>query len=711
MPPTQMLNKIKNSEPAGDFFSLRLVRFFFYALILLVPLLFFTKLTQNPFFIQYTILKVFMGVILLIVICQNTFKRNFSWYPTAMDKPFVGVSAVVLASVICSMLVHLGERKAIFLTAQEGFIFLFFNCIFMFYLTLLVLRKETHIKATIYLLFAVAGLASLYGILQYWGIEPIWGKQINPFGGRCISTFGNPAFLGSFLVVLLPAGLVQIMLTRNKKNRFFFFLTTSLMFTALIATSTRSSWLGFAFSLLVLIIFLWRKNPAGRLKGFIGLLLIIGIIAAALIFTAPGRKVVQERTDSIFHVDKISSSGSQRLLVWQVAFDIFHDQPVLGTGWWTLKIFYPWYQGKYLLLPQYAPLKNYTLQAHNHILQLLAETGILGLAAFIWLWAVLIGSAVKIYRKTENENHALLITALLAGILGMLLDNMLNVTLYYPSPAMVFWIATGMIFAIGHLKEDKKEEQVTATGKKGYLFKGAASLIMAVLAIVVIRTSINQLRAADIFFTAFTYAHVEPPMMDKAIAEYEKSLVLDPDNDEILYELGNAYAHQNELDKARSRYERAALLNPGYEEVFYNLGVMNLYLNSENEAFSNFEKVLKLNPNNMDALLKLGGMYIVLKNWPKARDYYEKMVSIAPDMVKTRLHLGNIYFALSMDDKAIQEYEKVMMLDPKDPTAYNNRGLLYLKEGKIELAKKDFKTVLRIVPYNTEVKKRLESLP
>ena len=47
-------------------------------------------------------------------------------------------------------------------------------------------------------------LASAYGLLQYFNLEIVWPYTLNPYGGRAVSTFGNPNFLSSYDVALMP---------------------------------------------------------------------------------------------------------------------------------------------------------------------------------------------------------------------------------------------------------------------------------------------------------------------------------------------------------------------------------------------------------------------------------------------------------------------------------------------------------------------------
>ncbi len=97
------------------------------------------------------------------------------------------------------------------------------------------------------LALAVGLLAACYGILEYFNVEWIWSRALNPYGGRAVSTFGNPNFLSSYLVVLLPLALVRFVgasgARRWSHGALFLVFEASLL-----ASLTRSSWVGAARS-------------------------------------------------------------------------------------------------------------------------------------------------------------------------------------------------------------------------------------------------------------------------------------------------------------------------------------------------------------------------------------------------------------------------------------------------------------------------------
>jgi tetratricopeptide (TPR) repeat protein len=66
-------------------------------------------------------------------------------------------------------------------------------------------------------------------------------------------------------------------------------------------------------------------------------------------------------------------------------------------------------------------------------------------------------------------------------------------------------------------------------------------------------------------------------------------------------------------------------------------------------------------------------------------------------MVGVSVIRGNAYSDKEMFDQAIADYTKAISLKA-DPVAYSDRGLVYAKQGKKELAVTDFRAALKLDP-------------
>ena len=99
-------------------------------------------------------------------------------------------------------------------------------------------------------------------------------------------------------------------------------------------------------------------------------------------------------------------SDNGRFALWQQAFALFLENPILGAGFYAFNVD----------TAVFGPLPK---MAHNLILQLLMSTGVVGLCAYGWY---LFDTAHLVFKK-PNVMKTMLSLSLLALILGSMLDN------------------------------------------------------------------------------------------------------------------------------------------------------------------------------------------------------------------------------------------------------------------------------------------------
>jgi O-antigen ligase len=98
----------------------------------------------------------------------------------------------------------------------------------------------------------------------------------------------------------------------------------------------------------------------------------------------------------------------ERLAHWQSALAMWRDHPWLGVGFGNYGTAY----SQYALAKWPAALGH----AHNYYLNIAAETGLLGLIAYLLLWGLAFWQVWHIFRNTRDRTAR----ALALGALGML---------------------------------------------------------------------------------------------------------------------------------------------------------------------------------------------------------------------------------------------------------------------------------------------------
>jgi putative inorganic carbon (HCO3(-)) transporter len=94
--------------------------------------------------------------------------------------------------------------------------------------------------------------------------------------------------------------------------------------------------------------------------------------------------------------------------------------------------------------------------AHNCYLQVAAETGLVGLAAFLWLLWSLMSQLAKAAFKTSLKEHVILLGCF-AGLLAFLIQSAVDTNFYSLRQAALFWVVSGL--AIGLAQQTSQKTQ------------------------------------------------------------------------------------------------------------------------------------------------------------------------------------------------------------------------------------------------------------
>ncbi len=234
------------------------------------------------------------------------------------------------------------------------------------------LRDRAHAARFARIVVAAAAVAAAYGILQHFTgadwYRALLGRPtvVRPrvAGGEGFAVVG---FFRSYLTfghaMVVPLAWALALGTP------FGGVTAALLAVAILFSSARGAWLAAAAVYLTVQALGWRER---RVVGPIAIALPVAALATFLL--VPG---LREQAATMF------SSGGQnaaRVAIYRANLDIVHDHPVLGLGF-----------GRYqrAATPYYArhPAADRRSHAHNDYLQMAAEAGLTGLAAFGLLYA------------------------------------------------------------------------------------------------------------------------------------------------------------------------------------------------------------------------------------------------------------------------------------------------------------------------------------
>jgi tetratricopeptide (TPR) repeat protein len=146
------------------------------------------------------------------------------------------------------------------------------------------------------------------------------------------------------------------------------------------------------------------------------------------------------------------------------------------------------------------------------------------------------------------------------------------------------------------------------------------------------------------------------------------------------FQKGNEFSEAMQFTEAAQEYEKALELDPDNVDVMSNLGVTYYRLGQLDEAINIYTQAIAIAPEDADIRSNLAAAY-VQKQEPGgaagqldlALEQYQKAIELAPDLAEAHYGAGAVYALLGRIDEAIQAFERFQELDTgTDPMATEN---------------------------------------
>src|SRR5690606_28998399 len=103
-------------------------------------------------------------------------------------------------------------------------------------------------------LFWSSVLVSIFGIVQYLGADFSGWRPVGFEANRAFSTFGNPDFLGGFLIFSVSVALGLALLEQRIVWRLVYWVGFGLNGVALVVTFARGAWIGGLIALVLVAV-------------------------------------------------------------------------------------------------------------------------------------------------------------------------------------------------------------------------------------------------------------------------------------------------------------------------------------------------------------------------------------------------------------------------------------------------------------------------
>lgn len=369
--------------------------------------------------ISKAIIEVCAVLAILAFAAKKIITREFVVY-AYINKFLFFYAAVCALTIIFSSNLSI-SLKTFVLKLLENFL--------LYFIAIEVINSKRKIYTVLSIFMVSAALVCSDGLFQFFTHKDFlrnraWPYSRDAFTFRIIGPFVTSNDLAAYLTPLtgMAFGLSMI---RFKK--LFLNILSKLLLVILIAclflTLSRGAWIGAFFALLLLGFFVNKKK-------FVLTLLIMSLALVLLLQYLPEHK--RQELGARFNFS--DPGGRDRKALTKISLDMWSSRPVLGLGLGTYmynfeefnidKKSYPWG-------PSYA---------HNCYLQILAETGLLGLASFLLLIVALFYSSIRRIKKLSMGLDKNIAVVILGGLLAYLVHSAFDTNLYSLDLGIFFFL-------------------------------------------------------------------------------------------------------------------------------------------------------------------------------------------------------------------------------------------------------------------------------
>lgn len=285
-------------------------------------------------------------------------------------------------------------------------------------------------KQQLYEIFAIMVLSiAIADVVAIW--QGLHGNY------RAEGFSANAMIMAGYLLQMIPFILVICMEGKFLYDRYrlIYFIVFILSCIALIYNGTRGAWVAVGVVLLLGVV----ECMKAKRKVLISLLVLL-CIGANVLMQIP---IINVRVQSMIQLNE--PSLVERIALWKSAWKMFEDYPVTGIGTGNFDMLY---NEKYKLPEAKAVVGN----AHNNFLHALAETGVVGFIAFVYLFAYILYQS---YEKMKIANKRTWGLAAFLFTLSLMIQGFTQCNFIDSAVIRMYWFLLGLMQAAYAITESQ----------------------------------------------------------------------------------------------------------------------------------------------------------------------------------------------------------------------------------------------------------------
>lgn len=567
-------------------------RYLLYAFCIVVPILFWNGLPTAVAIKQY----VGQALILLLIIpvLIQVFQKKEASFPPLT----VCLSAILYGCyLVASSLFHPHSDGIVL----QGTVFSYL----LFFEVWCSAQQETVVRKILFCLCVSGGLVSGYFLLQLSGNDIVaWQSPLN---GDCSMVWKGSTFSSRNLMVCFLVGVFPFTLYHVQTSRFPFKVIAGvaglLVLLTLILCHSR---VAIVILILFVPVYLYYASVnvrSPKTKSFMRVFCVmagVGLLAGCAGAFYLLSKMSPEQLDTLSHA---------RLTLWADTLRLIADSPIFGHGTGSFPRIFPAFQSD--ALGYLFPFDDAVFFSHNEILEILGESGVVGLVLFT---STIVAILIPVFKKGIRKltTHPLLFFTSVS-LAGCFIFSLIGEACHLFICSAFSWIVLALCNSVA-LTPIKKQYSLPVTSR------AVKVVILIACGIGVTFLMVMQVRSflSDLFLHKAIYAVSQSKATAdpaKVVTDIEKSLKCNSGNLYARYQLAYVATLQGQLYRALDLYTGIQNGYSYFENTHYNKGVIYYQQKEFKKAIDTLLVAQQRYPTFNKSLYYLACSYFELEDW------------------------------------------------------------------------------------------------
>lgn len=472
-----------------------------------------------------------------------------------------------------------------------------------------------------------------------------------PAGDRVGGLLDNPIYMAAYQIFNFFFLALLFWKNPSRNWRIVYGFVFGFDVIAFILAQSRGALVGLAAGIIAFALYIALFTKSKKLRfGVFGLLL-VGFLGYGTLYLNRTAPIVLHSPISRFL--NFDTSVGTRFIAWNIAWQGFVERPLTGWGFDNFHILFNLKYNPISL--RFGSYETWFDRAHNTVLDVLSMTGIFGFLTFFGIYIAIFYATWRAYRKKwiDLPIAAILFSLPVAYFVQNLFvfDHPAGFSMSYLLFALIIAATKGEFIGEKEAMAEKHKE----TGSRAAPWTGFA-VLMVLMALLVLRTSINPFQISRKSLEANAYFSVNPEKSYQLALEASQTWTPYVDEQSFLVSrnmislLGSGTAQRT--SNWKEMYELAKKLsleeidrhprNTHPRFIFARLAqeVMSLIPAEAKESETMYKEAIETSPKRQQLHYGLARLYLMTGNLEPALSVFRDVISFDPDFGEGYWNLG-----------------------------------------------------------------------